>query len=102
MITAPDFHNAMKLLQDAEVNMPKTFGGLGKARSSEESNVVINYVKALGTTTRRMVLQKFFRDIDAQTLSNIEVLMQQMGVVKITLKPELADKIYTWIGERNE
>jgi hypothetical protein len=102
IITADDFHSAMKLLQDAEINMPKTFGGLGKARSSEESNIVINYVKALGITTRRVVLQKFFRDIDAQTLSNIEVLMQQMGVVKVTLKPELADKVYTWIGERNE
>jgi hypothetical protein len=25
--------------------------------------------------------------------------MQQMGVVKIELKPELADKIYKWIGD---
>jgi hypothetical protein len=98
-IVAKDYHTAIKLLHDAEINMPKTFGGLGKARSSEESNVIINYIKQMGTTTRRLVLQKFFRDIDAQTLSNIEVLMQQMGVVKIELKPELADKIYKWIGD---
>ena len=98
-ITAPDFHSAMKLLTDAEKTMPKTFGGLGKSRISDESNVVINYVKQMGSTTRKLVLQKFFRDVDAQTLSNVEMLMQQMGVVKIRLLPEQADKLYEWIGE---
>jgi hypothetical protein len=98
-ITAPDFHSALKLLTDAEKTMPKTFGGLGKSRISDESNVVINYVKQMGSTTRKLVLQKFFRDVDAQTLSNVEMLMQQMGVVKIRLLPEQADKLYEWIGE---
>lgn len=98
-IIAADFHNAMRLLTDAEKTMPKTFGGLGKSRISDESNVVINYVKQMGSTTRKLVLQKFFRDVDAQTLSNVEMLMQQMGVVKIRLLPEQADKLYEWIGE---
>lgn len=98
-ITATDFKTALKLLQDAEVNMHKTFGGLGKSRVSNQSNDVINYIKQVGCTTRKLVLQKFYRDIDPQTLAQVEQLMEQMKVVKITLKPETADKVYTWIGE---
>lgn len=99
-ITGEDFDRALGLLLSAEVNMPKTFGGLGKSRVSDESNTIINYIKAVGTTTRKLLLQKFYRDIDAQSLSQVEQLMQQMGVVKIRLDPDNADKVYTWTGER--
>lgn len=99
-ITSQDFNYALKLLHSAEENMHKTFGGLGKSRMSDESDAIINYIKAVGTTTRKLLWQKFYRDIDPQTLTNIEQLMQQMGVVKIELKPEIADKMYTWIGDR--
>ncbi len=98
-IRAADFHKAIKLLHGAEIHMHKTFGGLGKSRMSDESDIVINYIKRMGITTRKLLLQKFYRDIDPITLSNIEALMQQMGVVKIKLLPEQADKQYTWIGE---
>lgn len=97
-IRAEDFHRALKLLHDAEVNMPKTFGGLGKSRMSDESDVIINYIKQVKITTRKLLLQKFYRDIDPITLANIEALMTQMGVVKIKLQPESGDKQYEWIG----
>lgn len=80
--------------------MSKTFGGLGKSRSSGELDTVMGYIQSMGTTTRRQVLQKFFRDIDAQTLSNIEVQLQQMGVLQIKLVPGAPggpDKLYNWI-----
>jgi hypothetical protein len=98
-ITGGDFKRALQLLTEAESRMHKTFGGLGKSRVSDESDTVINFIKNIKTTTRKMVLQKFYRDIDPMTLSNVEVLMQQMGVVKITLLPQQADKLYTWIGD---
>lgn len=98
-INADDFNRAHKLLSDAEKNMPKTFGGLGKSKMSDQSDAVINYVKKTGITTRKALLQKFYRDIDPMTLANVEVLMQQMGAVKIKLNPENGDKTYIWIGE---
>jgi hypothetical protein len=94
-----DFHKALNLLEGAEVNMHKTFGGLGKSKVSNQSNDIISYIQQVGSTTRKLVLQKFYRDIDAFTLVQVEQLMEQMGVVKITLVPELADKKYTWIGD---
>lgn len=100
-LNADDFRRAHKLLSDAEKNMPKTFGGLGKSKMSDQSDAVINYVKKTGITTRKALLQKFYRDIDPMTLANVEVLMQQMGAVKIKLNPETGDKTYIWIGEES-
>jgi len=42
LITAEDFHKARTLLENVELNMGKTFGGLGKAKTSEEIEVVKN------------------------------------------------------------
>lgn len=94
-----DFKNALKILMDAEALMPKTFGGLGKSRISDETDTVINYIRAVKTTTRKILLSKFYRDIDATTLGTIEATMMQMGVIQIKLMPQEGDKIYKWIGE---
>ncbi len=99
IITGQDFDKALRLLHGAEVNMPKTFGGLGKARYSGETTEIQEYIKAVGTTTRKTVLNKFFRDIDPMTLANIEQTLQQMGVLQVRLDPTNADKVYRWIGE---
>ena len=98
-IQEQDFDTALSLLLGAEVNMHRTFGGLGKARFSGETNVVQEYLKNIGTTTRKLVLQRFYRDIDAGTLEGIEMSLQRMGVLRIRLDAENADKVYTWIGE---
>lgn len=98
-ITAADFNAAMDLLTGAEYNMHKTFGGLGKSRMSDESDMIINYIKKVKTTTRKMLLQHFYRDVDPIMLTNIETLMTQMGVLKIKLMPADGDKLYQWVGE---
>lgn len=99
LIQPEDFHEAMDLLTSAEETMPKTFGGLGKARLSDETDIILNYIKKVGITTRKALMQKFYRDVDPQTLANIEATMQHLKVVQIKLIPEQADKMYTWIGE---
>lgn len=99
LITAEDFHQAVRLLLGAEINMHKTFGGLGKSRISNQSNDIINYIQKVGITTRSLLLQQFHRDIDVQTLVQIEQQMENMKVVKIKLRPETGDKVYEWIGE---
>lgn len=98
-INGDDFRRALHLLTEVEKNMPKTFGGLGKSKMSDQSDAVINFIKKVGITTRKVLMQKFYRDIDPMTLANVEALMQQMGVVKIKLLPEQSDKQYTWIGD---
>lgn len=94
-----DFHKARRLMDDIELNMGKTFGGLGKARYSDETETVMEFIRAIGTTTRKAILQRYHRDVDPVALAGIEQTMQQMGVVKITLQPKQSDKLYQWIGD---
>ena len=99
LISAEDFYKAKGLLEDVELNMGKTFGGFGKARTSDEVEVVMNFIRDAGTTTRKLLLQRFFRDIEPQALSIAEQTLQQMGVIKIKLLPEQQDKMYQWVGK---
>lgn len=99
-LTKADFTKALGLLEAVEGNMSKTFGGLGKSRTSEPTDLVMGFMQAVKYTTRRQVMQKFFRDVDPMTLSVIEQTLQQMGKLKIVLKPDAPggpDKTYEWL-----
>jgi len=98
-ITADDFKKALGLLEDAEINMGKTFGGLGKARDSDATDTVSGFIQAMGTTTRSALLNKYFRDVDIKMLVDIESKLEQMHLIKVRLIPEERDKMYTWIGK---
>lgn len=95
-----DFDRALQFLLAAELKMGKTFGGLGNARNSDSTERILEYIKQMGVSTRKVLLAKFYRDIDAFTLNGIEATLSQMGVVKIRLMPETNDKFYTWIGDK--
>lgn len=95
-----DFQRAVGILKKAEIKMGWTFGGLGKARHSDVTEKVMQYIKMLGTTTRQTILSRFYRDVDTITLRDIESTMEQMHVLEITYLPGNRDKVYKWIGEK--
>lgn len=99
-ITGQDFKRALSIMKLAERNMHKTFGGLGKSKFSEGTEKVIDYIKSVNITTRSVLLTKFYRDIDAQSLRTIEESLEQMGSIKIKLVPDRGDKVYTWVGPK--
>jgi len=95
-----DFDRALAMMLDAEVSMGKTFGGLGKARYSDATDKIIEYIKAMGgITTRRTLLSKFFHDIDGESLARIEMTLLQMGAIKVKIISKGEDKVYEWIPE---
>ena len=98
-LTKADFQKALGLMEAIEVNMARTFGGLGKARLSDEMDTVREFIQQMGTTTRKALMQKFFRDIDPNTLSVAEQALQQAGLIRIKLLVEQGDKMYTWVGD---
>lgn len=102
LIVPDDFTRAVNLLVGAEVNMHKTFGGFGKSRTSEATETIKNYIEKVGITTRQTVLQRFYRDVDAQSLTIVEDTLRQMGTVKIDMIPKSTDKCYTWLGIKKE
>lgn len=97
LITERDFKVALDLLTRTEQKMYKTFGGLGSAPHSDIAEKVMNYIQALGITTRSQLLTKFYHDLNAGALAEIEVLMEQMKVVEIKLLPDKKEKVYTWV-----
>jgi len=100
-ITDVDFKRALQVLKATEVKMGKTFGGLGTARYSDATQKVLDYIQAVGVTTRSTLLSKFYRDIDGATLKSVEETMEQMKIVEIKLVPDTREKKYTWLGEKN-
>lgn len=98
-LTKADFTKALSLMEAVEVNMPRTFGGLGKARLSDEMATVREFIKQMGTTTRKALLQRYFRDIDPMALSTAEQALQQAGLIKVKLIVDQGDKMYSWIGD---
>lgn len=95
IIGEEDFHRALILLEKAEEKMGRTFGGFGKSRDSDVTETVKDYIEKVGITTRKQVLQRFYRDVDARTLSNIEDTLRQMGFMSVKLLPnDPNDKVY--------
>jgi len=98
IITEEDFHKAKGFLEEAELNMPKTFGGLGKSRYSDATEVIKNYIQAMGMTSRQALMTKFYRDVDPITMSTVEQTLRDARLIKVDIMPENGDKIYKWIG----
>lgn len=102
IIMPEDFLLSVRLLEDAERNMGKTFGGFGKSRTSDATEVIKDHIQKFRISTRKQILQRFYRDVDITTMTTVEETLRQMGVISIKLIPATQDKIYTWIGEQEE
>jgi len=98
VMTVGDFNQSRALLEGAEVNMHKTFGGFGKSRTSDATEIIKNYIEKVTYTTRSTVLRRFYLDVDALTLSQIESTLIQMNLLKVKIVPKTLDKSYEWIG----
>jgi hypothetical protein len=95
LIMEEDFHRSLDLLEQAELNMGKTFGGFGKSRTSDVTEVIKDYIEKVKITTRQQILQRFYRDVDANTLSTIEDTLRQMGFISVkTVESNPHDKVY--------
>lgn len=98
VILPEDFIRSKKLLEEAETVMGKTFGGLGKSRTGDATEAIKNYIQKMGITLRSGILMRFYRDVDAVTLTQVEETLRQMGCIRIKLMPQQQDKTYEWIG----
>lgn len=98
-IEEEDFHRSLILLERAEQKMGKTFGGFGKSKTSDVTEMIKAYIEGVGISTKKQVLQRFYRDVDAYTLSTIEDTLRQMGVIKVTfIEGNPNEKVYRHIN----
>lgn len=96
IIKEEDFNRSVKLLEGAEKNMHKTFGGFGKSKTSDATETIKDYIEKMRITTRKHILSRFYRDVDAYTMNNVEETLRQMGCIKVKLMVDTQDKVYTW------
>jgi len=97
VIEQEDFERAVALLLKAERKMGWTFGGLGKAKNSDSQQKIMDYILKVGVTTRSAILTKFYRDVDAVTLDDIEMTMTGMKFCTVRVDLNSREKIYTLV-----
>lgn len=93
LIQPRDFERAVSILTDVEKNMHKTFGGMGKAPTSEATEKVMGYMRISKVTTRSMMLRKLYRDVDSPTLDVVEDTLSKMQFMTVAMQAN-GDKIY--------
>lgn len=101
-IRLEDFNRARVLMEAAEKKMPRAFSGLGRARFSDLTDGVLTFIMRRRKCKRSELLQKFYRDVDAWTLEQIERVLEQMKVVRVVRLTEENDAEYTFIGGRED
>ena len=102
LIREVDFTAALKLLVSAEKKMHKTFGGLGTAIHSDITEKILSYIQVMKIATRSVILARFYRDLDPDTLRGIEETGQQMHVISVQVLPDKKDKLYKWIKDETQ
>lgn len=99
LITEPDVVRAIKMLTNIERNMHKAFSGLGQATYSDATERVITYIKSRGKVKRSELMNRFYRDVDAQVLKAIEEVMEYMKIVRIIRDLDSQETWYEYVGK---
>ena len=72
LITEEIFNDALGLLKETEVKMPRTFSGYGKASIAEVTSSIMTMIAMEGKTTKKEILQRYHQDLEgSDQLQNI-------------------------------
>lgn len=83
IITEKDFESALTLLREAEVKMPRTFGGVGESSSVRITNKVLEVLATVKVITREDLLNQFYHDADKFVLDKIIETLSGMGAIRL-------------------
>lgn len=99
-ITVKDFERALYILEDVEKKMSRVFNGLGEARYSRSTALVLEFImkSPKGTCRSSEILQKFHRDVDAYTLDIIGRTLVGMKVVTSVFEQASGEVVYRYTG----
>ena len=97
-VTELDFKRALEILKNAELKMPRIFGGVGANVQGAVTNKIIMFLleaQAKGKKCKRSeILRAFYQDIDNQKLQIVEATLIKMGFFKLDMD-QSGDAIYT-------
>ena len=102
IITLEDFRRAQMVLETAEKKMTRAFTGLGRAKFSDLTDAVLQYIRRRRKVRRSTLLQETYRDIDMWTLEQIERVLEQMKMIKLIVLNDDRDVEYVYVGPTTE
>jgi hypothetical protein len=100
IIRPEDFLRAKALLESVEPKMPRAFMGLGKAKYSEMTAHIFEYLQKVKICSRADILEKYDADMDEYTLQVIMKTLEARKAVKIEYSADRCEFYYTYL-ERN-
>ncbi len=98
VITEFDLKRSILLLEQVELNMPETFERLGRAMYAEQTQLIMNFIRERGSSTRREVMKQFYRDVDGKAIEVIEATLRSTGLVQIDADERARTWRYKWVG----
>ena len=81
IVTGVDLRRAIDLLEKTELNMPKTFSGIGKSPHAEVLSKVMQEVGMAGEMSVMELQKMFYHDADSRVLDLIIQTLQTMGFI---------------------
>jgi len=99
LITGQDFQRALALLEAVEPKMPRAFLGLGRAKYSEMTAQIFEFMKRSKRATQADVLNKFDLDLDDYTLQLIMKTLSARKVIEMTYLSDKGEWLYTYQGD---
>lgn len=102
VITEDDFRRSLIIMETAEKKMARVFRGLGEAKYSKSTALVLDYImKSPGGMCRASdILRAFSRDVDSYTLDVIGRTLKGMRVVDTLIETGSSDLVYKYTGPR--
>lgn len=96
LVTKEDFARALRMLEDAEVNMPSVFGRVGRSPHAQTLPVIMDFIKKRRVVKKMDVMRTFHRDIDKNALEEIEEALILMKLIRVE-SDEDKQTSYRWL-----
>lgn len=82
VITHGDLENAVKLLEETELMMRQTFGGVGKASNVGVLNKILTYLGTVGSATRSHLINQHSSDVSITALDEVLNTLEAMKAIR--------------------
>ena len=81
-----DFYRALDILENTEILMPQTFGGVGKSDTSDLIHRMVTLMACRESISYEELMNRYYQDMDSHTLESVIASLTMMGMVTTTIE----------------
>lgn len=101
MITHHHISKALDLLELTEAQMPRAFGGVGRAKNAEVIYRAAQIIQDKGEIYRFELMRILGYDVDSETINDIEETLVKMNLMVVEKDLRNAKITYRFIGDKS-